>query len=111
MNFSSKAEMQAAHGQVMDCDFCGVAMDFERYRKHECPGLNGRNPLDEKLKGAKWKVPASMKARGSVVNGVEVTPEALFNPEAKVRRRARRLAVVGMVLWFGMGVVAGALLW
>lgn len=103
--------MKPAENQLLDCDFCHRPMTFEEYRSHHCDGLGGRNPLEEKLKGAKWKVPASMKARGSVVNGVEVTPEAVFNPEAKLKRRARRLAVVGMVLWFGMGAVAGALLW
>ena len=106
--------MRPAENQVLDCDFCHRPMTFEEYRSHHCDGLGGRNPLEEKLRGVKWKVPAGIRAKGTVVQpndyGGEVTPEAVFNPEAKLKRRARRLAVVGMVLWFGMGMGAGALL-
>ena len=63
-----RGAIQQLTGQIRDCDFCHRPMTLEEYQTHCCDGLGGLNPWQEKLKRAKWKVPAArLKAKGSIV--------------------------------------------
>jgi len=53
--------------QILPCDFCKKKMTFHDYTTHRCEALQGRNPWDEKMAKAKWKVPGvkgTISARG-----------------------------------------------
>jgi uncharacterized protein YybS (DUF2232 family) len=61
--------------QYLPCDFCHREMTFEEYSQHHCNGLSGRNPLQERLKQAKWKLPknkGALKASGHALDATEV---------------------------------------
>ena len=65
------AEEANERGVPMECDYCHVPMLFEEYSEHACDGLRGLNPLQEKLKTAKWRRPGGditgvMTARGNI---------------------------------------------
>ena len=60
------AEQAIADGSLLDCDHCFRPMTFQEYGTHCCDGLSGLNPLQEKLKKAKWKEPGDGKLRGTV---------------------------------------------
>lgn len=51
------AAHQISADTVMECDYCYEPMDFNEYSSHSCPGLGGRNPMQEKMKKARWKAP------------------------------------------------------
>ena len=98
---------QVTEDTYMPCDYCHKDMKFSEYSTHNCEGLYGLNPLDEKLKNAKWKVPADVRARGNVLNA-PVTPSSFF--EARKKRRARLLVRSALAVIFLVGLLAGYLI-
>lgn len=84
---------QVDESTVMDCDFCGEPMDFATYSTHQCPGLKGLNPWNEKLKRSNWKIPAELKAKGHAIS-----PEAVFNPDKKRDRMLKFFVATVYVL-------------
>ena len=74
------------------CDFCNQQMTFAQYASHQCTGLGGLNPLQERLKKAKWKIPHELSAKGR-----KLTPKEMENvrralvPDRKRERRKKLL--------------------
>lgn len=84
---------QVTDDTVLPCEFCGNEMSFKEYASHQCDGLAGRNPLREKLKKAKWKVPNELRAKGTSLSDEQI--ESIKDVWAEdgygaVRKRRRR---------------------
>jgi len=55
--------------QYLPCDYCHKDMTQQEYLEHACDGLSGKNPMQEKLRNAKWRTPSGMlTAIGSIAN-------------------------------------------
>ena len=87
------------HGQIMDCDYCGLPMDFAEYSSHQCDGLNGLNPWQEKTRNAVWHKPGviggAVNARGVALTGAQV---AEASNRVKIRRAMRRCSIGVLIL-------------
>lgn len=98
---------QISNEAVMDCDYCGRAMNFETYSTHQCDGLNGENPWQEKLKNANWKIPGKGSLKGSMSAAGHV------RTIEQVEESARRAFIHSLLISFAVlaaGIAAG-LVW
>lgn len=92
------------HGTRMDCDYCGKPMDFAEYSSHQCDGLNGLNPWQEKTKHAVWHKP------GMLDGAVNARGEAL-TPSHIIEARRRRLIRLAMRCFIAAALVLVALIY
>jgi len=101
---------QIPQDAVMDCDFCGVPMNFQEYMTHDCPGLSGRNPFAEKMAKAKWKLPGQdgyvEDTRGFIGGQVRATGSIVgHNPRRLWWARLFYALVIGSIVGVGIGLM------